>query len=66
MAMTKTTAFDSDDIDTARDIFYVLTEQDDLTGHRSAKLLALLCQRLVDTGKISQQDLDALVSEALR
>jgi len=61
-----TTPFDSDDIDTAREIFYAITNPEELTGHRSAKLISLLCQRLVDTGKLSQQDLDTLVSEAIR
>lgn len=64
--MTARKPIDLDDFDTAREVFYSLTSDNALTSHRSAKLLSLLCQRLVETGHLNQSELDTLVGEALR
>lgn len=58
-----------DDFEIARSIFYSLTDGADMTDlptHRTAKLLALLCQHLVEKKIIPEGTIDALMEEALR
>lgn len=38
----------------------------ELTCRRTAHLVSLLCQRLVENGAIARQDITALVAEAVR
>jgi hypothetical protein len=50
-------------LDTGRRVFYTLTDDKDLAGHRSAKLLALLIENLVQRGRLSERDLDNMLLE---
>lgn len=78
--MTKIPPIDPEDFDLAQEIFYKLAygesqsppdkespaKKMDMQQHRTSRLLALLCQRLVETGKISGADMEILVNEATR
>jgi hypothetical protein len=50
-------------LDTGRRVFYTLTDDKSLMGHRSAKLLALLVENLVQRGRLSESDLDDILLE---
>lgn len=57
---------EKEEFELARDIFYSLTSDDELTSHRNAKLIAMLSQHLVESGLVLKGDLDRLIAEALR
>lgn len=49
----------------ARDIFSAIYSNNIPDMQNACKLLALLCQRLVDNGTINRETLDTMMSEAL-
>lgn len=62
--------YKEDGLETSRRVFYTLThkarpDSPELTSHRSAKLLALLVERLVEQKELSESDLDTLLLEVV-
>lgn len=66
----KEQTYKEEGLETSRRVFYTLTHKaqpgsPDLTSQRTAKLLALLVERLVEEERISSNDLDALLFEVI-
>lgn len=62
--------YKEDGLQISRRVFYTLTHKaqpgsHDLTSHRTAKLLALLAERLVEQERLSSTDLDALLFQVV-
>lgn len=57
--------FKEEGMETDRRVFYTLTDDEKLSGHRNSKLLASLMRLLQDRGLISEEDIDELLFECI-
>lgn len=65
--LLKEKTFKDDGLDISRRVFYTLSQQptDTLQAHRTAKLISLLIEHLVNKQGLSETELDAMLFEAI-
>lgn len=57
--------FKEEGMEADRRVFYTLTDDEKLSGHRTSKLLASLTRLLQERGIISKEDIDGLLFECI-
>lgn len=58
--------YKEDGVDVGRRVFYTLTDNKGMQGHRTTKVLALLVERLHAAGMLDETTLDDLLFECLQ